>query len=172
MPHVCPGVPPPPEYPSLSAFYTILLCKSDVHPWENILLFSWVTILCPPVHRDTRSPLCHCSCLCYLFGIYTLRTGKKSSVCHPEWASDRMPIVRLQFPPIWWLSFKWTLLNSYKIHRSRQNLDKLSMSLWSPPETSVAARSSVIFSRRVFNQHIFILIILPGIPILQAIMGI
>lgn len=56
MPHVSPGVPPPPEYLSLSAFYPILLCKSDVHPWENILLFSWVTILCPPVHRDTRSP--------------------------------------------------------------------------------------------------------------------
>lgn len=124
MPRVCPGVPPPPEYPSLSAFYTILLCKSDVHPWENILLCSLGHHSLPPSAPGHTVTLYHCSCLCYLFGIYTHRTGKKPSVCHPEWASDRMPIVRLQFPPIWWLSFKWTLLNSYKIHRSRQNLDK------------------------------------------------
>ena len=92
-----------------------------------------------PGHTVT---LCHCSCLCYLFGIYTHRTGKKSSVCHPEWASDRMPMVRLQFPPIWWLFFKWMLLNSYKIHRSRQNLDK---SQHVPLEPTPNINSSQVF---------------------------
>ena len=85
--------------------------------------------------------------------------------------SERMHMVRLLFPLIWWLFFKWMLLNSYKIQRRGENLNK-SQHLSLEPTPNIS--SSQVFChppKEGFNQHILILRILLGTHISETVMG-
>lgn len=126
----------------------------------------------------TRGNLCHHSCLFNLSGTYTHRTGKQflSSVIQNKQVTE-CTVLDYNF----YLCdgfFKLMSLNSYKIQWSRKNFDKSQhLSLGHPPppapQTSIAATSSVIFlGSCFFFPTYFYSNNLPGIPILQDIMGI
>ena len=99
---------------------------------------------------------------------------RSPQLCHPEWATVRectwLDYCFHLFDGIWWLFFKWMLLNSYKIQRRGENLNK-SQHLSLEPTPNIS--NSPVFCHPLkegFNQHIFILRISPGIHISETVM--